>query len=64
MKKNNPKKDNPEIKPIPTILPVSPPITKPEVKPPPEKNEPFQPSPEIQPNRNPEIVPERKNSDL
>lgn len=59
MKRNKNKKDNQEIEPLPKILPISPPVTKPEVKPPPEKSEPIKPTPEIVPNRNPEIKPEK-----
>ena len=48
-----------EIEPLPKILPINPPTPQPEVKPPPEKIEPFLSPPEIQPNRNPEITPNK-----
>lgn len=60
MGKSNPKKDNKEVEPIPKILPISPPVTKPEVVPVPEKNEPYEPSPEIKPTKNPEVAPAKK----
>lgn len=60
MKKNESlnQKRIPEIRPLPRVTPYSPGKT-PEIIPNPDKNEPYRHLPEIPPNANPEIRPEK-----
>jgi hypothetical protein len=52
------KKKIPEIEPIP-ITPIRP--DPPEIVPPPKEDEPYNPIPEIQPGREPEMPPIKEN---
>jgi hypothetical protein len=66
MKRNNRKKENQEIEPLPKILPVRPstPATRPpapEITPLPEKGEPYRSIPEVLPKENTQTMSGKKH---